>query len=176
MKFLVILLIIILAFLISLNNLLSYFKFRGSYELNKTNWTKMNVEERFGELDKLHFIFKMFTLIYNSKHNYISITLSLKTMLSGLFGIGEYVDTEFQNKDSSVKFQSAVVTENVCFFLYFMYRVVVIIFLLNMLVASMTQSYERISVNIILILILIIFFCSIKCNQIFIKKFTLLID
>jgi len=76
-------------------------------------------------------------------------------MLSALFGIGDYIDTEFMEEDSREKFSNAIVTETICFFLYFLYRVVVIIFLLNMLVASMTQSYERIFVHILLILIII---------------------
>ena len=65
-------------------------------------------------------------------------------MIQALFGLGNLDDTSFEG------YPSANVTDILCFFLYNGYRVATIIFLLNMLIASMTQSYERISVRLII--------------------------
>lgn len=63
-------------------------------------------------------------------------------MFLALFGLGNLDDTAFE------EYESATITENLCFILYSGYRVATIIFLLNMLIASMTQSYERIFVSV----------------------------
>jgi hypothetical protein len=66
-------------------------------------------------------------------------------MFWALFGLGNTDDSRFESNKNG-KYKSALLTEILCFFLYSLYRVATVIFLLNMLIASMTQSYERIFV------------------------------
>jgi len=69
-------------------------------------------------------------------------------MFWALFGLGNTDDGKFESVQNE-KYESALLTEILCFFLYGLYRVATVIFLLNMLIASMTQSYERIFVFIL---------------------------
>jgi transient receptor potential cation channel subfamily C member 4 len=68
------------------------------------------------------------------------VFLTFNTMFWSLFGLGD------DNKVLLAPFRNSL-TETFGTFLYGCYHIASIIVLLNMLIASMTQSFERILVN-----------------------------
>lgn len=116
-KFCVILFIFLLAFIISLNNLFCYYQSSVRANLEMTTHSKTNAEVNFGD-----------------------ITSTFFTVFWAMFGLGSadhILLSPFKNG----------ATEIFGKLIYLFYHITFIIILLNMLVAAMTQSYEKILVR-----------------------------
>ena len=79
----------------------------------------------------------------------LSLWLTIKTLFWALFGLG---DDTYTLLLPDVDLKERVATEFFGFILYGSYQLIAIILLLNMLVASMTQSYEKILVKSLVVL------------------------
>ena len=116
-KFFVVFMIFFVAFGISLNNLYWYY----------SNSTRSLLE----------------TVVHNKTHaevNFGNMVSSMITIFWSMFGLGNPEDVELAPFDN-------LVTVWFGRFIYGIYHVCCIIILLNMLIASMTQSYEKILVS-----------------------------
>ncbi len=71
----------------------------------------------------------------------LSIILTLQNMVWVLFGLANTSDVNLMDS-----FKNAELTQGYGTVLYMFYHITSMIILLNMLIASMTQSYERILV------------------------------
>jgi hypothetical protein len=124
-KFLVILLIFFMSFMISLNNLFWYYQSsaRNRVELPNANFTNAHM-----------------TTSTVAETKFGSLLVTFRSMFWALFGYGTDIDTSLKPFNNSV-------TELFGLVIYGFFHATIVIILLNMLIASMTQSYEKILVR-----------------------------
>lgn len=113
--------------------------------LNNLFWYYQTSVRRLVELDNKKFSSKNkhINTTTTAEEKFGSISVTFKTMFWALFGYGTENDT-----DLSPIFKNNV-TETFGFIIYGFFHATIIIILLNMLIASMTQSYEKILVTYI---------------------------
>ena len=126
----------------SLNNLYWYYQKDVRSKTEIQVHAETTAETKFGSLVINWVCIKLSKSLILSTF-FKSVKMTSSSIFWALFGLGNQSDTDLSPFNNSL-------TENYGQIIYGSYHITAIIILLNMLIASMTQSYERILVSLII--------------------------